>query len=58
MRPHFDYCNKIYYEPSKHKIHGRSLTSLMEEIEKLQYKATFIVTGPGQVQIVTNYMKN
>ena len=45
VRPHLDYCDVIYHEPSKVGVLGQSLTVTMEEIEKLQYDAALIVTG-------------
>ena len=45
IRPHLDYCDIIYHEPPKENVLGESLTKLMEEVEKIQYKAALIVTG-------------
>ena len=46
VRPHLDYCDIIYHEPPKvGKAQEISLTTLMEEIERIQYKAALAVTG-------------
>ena len=46
VRPHLDYCDIIYHEPPKAgKTREISLSSLMEEIERIQYKAAPSVTG-------------
>ena len=45
VRPHLDYCDIIYHEPSKENINGQSLSKPMEEIEKVQYKAALLVSG-------------
>ena len=50
LRPHLDYCDVIYQLPSK--IHlpplGRTLNSLMEKVEKIQYQAALAITGAWQ----------
>ena len=45
VRPHLDYCDIIYHEPSKVNAFGQSLTSIMEEVERIQYRAGLVVTG-------------
>ena len=50
VRPHLDYCDIIYHLPSR--IHllplGRTLNSLMEKIEIIQYQAALAITGAWQ----------
>ena len=48
VRPHMDFCDVIYHEPSKDSVFGQMLTKLMEDVEKLQYKAALIATGTWQ----------
>ena len=43
-----DFCDVIYHEPSKDSVFGQMLTKLMEDVEKLQYKAALIATGTWQ----------
>ena len=47
VRSHLDYCDIIYHEPSKENQPplGVTLTSPMEEIERIQYQAALAVTG-------------
>ena len=45
VRPHLDYCDIIYHQPSKEDANGQSLSKAMEDIEKVQYKAALIVSG-------------
>ena len=50
VRPHIDYCDVNYHLPSK--IHmpplGRTLNSLMEKVERIQYQAALAITGTWQ----------
>ena len=50
IRPHLDNCDVIYHLPSK--IHlpplGRTLNSLMEKVERIQYQAALAITGAWQ----------
>ena len=48
VRPHLDYCDAIFHEPHKVTQFGLTLTSAMEEIEKIQYKAALAVSGTWQ----------
>ena len=45
VRPHLDYCDVIYHEPPKlnQLSHELTLTSQMEEVERIQYKAALAV---------------
>ena len=45
MRPHLDY---IFHVPHKVGQLGLSLSNIMEEIEKVQYKAALAITGAWQ----------
>ena len=47
IRPHLDYCDIIYHEPSVRNDFDNTirLTSLMDMIENIQYKAALIITG-------------
>ena len=45
IRPHLDYCDTIYHEPSKINALGQSLSTIMEDIERVQYQAALVVTG-------------
>ena len=47
VRPHLDYCDIIYHEPPKinQPPLGRTLTSPMEKIERIQYQAAIAITG-------------
>ena len=45
IRPHLDYCDIIYHEPSRENALGQLLTNTMVEVERLQYKAALMVTG-------------
>ena len=47
VRPHLDFCDIIYHEPPKDG-NGQVLTKLMEDVERLQYKAALFVTGTWQ----------
>ena len=48
VRSHFDYCDIIYHSPAIYSQLGLTLTSLMEKIEKIQYKAALAITGTWQ----------
>ena len=50
VRPHFDYCDIIYHVPSilLQPPLGVSLNSLMEDVERIQYKAALAITGSWQ----------
>ena len=50
VRPHLDYCDIIYHEPSKinQPPLGLTLTAPMEKIERIQYLAALAVTGTWQ----------
>ena len=39
VRPHLDYCDVIYHIPPKQDKFGVVLNSLMETVEKVQYRA-------------------
>ena len=47
VRPHLDYCDVIYHIPSiTHQPPlGRTLSSLMEKVERVQYQAALAITG-------------
>ena len=44
-RTHMDYCDIIYHQASKITNAGQVLTSLMEEVERVQYRGALAVTG-------------
>ena len=50
VRPHLDYCDIIYHEPPQvnQPPLGKSLTTLMEMAERVQYQAALAVTGAWQ----------
>ena len=48
VRPHLDYCDIIFHAPHKVSQLGLSLSTTMEEIEKVQYKAALAITGAWQ----------
>ena len=50
VRPHLDYCDIIYHEPSKinQPPLGLNVTALMEKVERIQYQAALAVTGTWQ----------
>ena len=43
-RTHMDYCDIIYHQASKITTAGQVLTSLMEEVERVQYRGALVVT--------------
>ena len=47
VRPHPDYCDIIYHEPPQlnQPPFGKTLTSLMARVERVQYQAALAVTG-------------
>ena len=47
VRSHLDYCDIIYHQPAKvnQPPLGVTLTSQMEEIERIQYQAALAITG-------------
>ena len=47
---HLDYCDVIYDIPSEthHPPRGRTLGSLMEKVERIQYQAALAITGAWQ----------
>ena len=45
VRSHLDYCDIIYHFPFKHDKLGGTLNSLMENVERIPYKAALTVTG-------------
>ena len=47
IRPHLDYCDIIYHEPHKsdETTCALTLTSQMEDVERIQYKAALAVSG-------------
>ena len=47
VRPHLDYCDIIYHEPPQlnQPPLGKTLTSPMARVERVQYQAAFTVTG-------------
>ena len=47
-RPHLDYCDIIYHIPTKQEKRGGVLSSLMKEVEKVQYQAALAVSGAWQ----------
>ena len=50
VRSHLDYCGVIYHIPSiTHQPPlGRTLSSLMEKVERVQYQAALAITGAWQ----------
>ena len=50
VRSHLDYCDVVYHIPSI--IHqpplGKTLKSLMEKVERIQYQAALAITGAWQ----------
>ena len=44
-RTHLDYCDIIYHQASKISKYGQTLTSTMEEVERVQYRGALAVTG-------------
>ena len=50
VRSHLGYCDVIYDVPSKthHPPLGRTLGSLMEKVERIQYQAALAITGTWQ----------
>ena len=50
VRSHLDYCDIIYHLPSitRHPPLGRTLCSLMEKVERVQYQAALAITGTWQ----------
>ena len=45
VRTHMDYCDIIYHQVAKLTAAGQVLTSLMEEVERVQYRGALAVTG-------------
>lgn len=45
IRPHLDYCDVVYHEPSKINALGQSLSIIMEEIERIQYQSALSIAG-------------
>ena len=47
VRSHLDYCDIIYYLPSitRQPSLGRTLCSLMEKVERIQYQVALAITG-------------
>ena len=43
-----DYCDIIYHQAAKITAAGQVLSSLMEEVERVQYRAALAVTGAWQ----------
>ena len=43
-----DYCDIIYHQAAKITNAGQELTSLMEEVERVQYRGALAVTGAWQ----------
>ena len=49
VRSHLDYCDFIYHIPSIiHQPAGKTLNSLMEKVERIQYQAALAITGGWQ----------
>ena len=50
VRSHLDYCDIIYHLPSiTHQLPlGRTICSLMEKVERIQYQAALAITGAWQ----------
>ena len=50
IRPHFDYGDVIYHIPNKTSIFDSSITlrKLMDDIERVQYRAGLAITGAWQ----------
>ena len=44
-RSHLDYCDVIYHQAAKITRDGQVLTSLMNEVERVQYRGALAVTG-------------
>ena len=45
IRPHLDYCDIIFHEPAKADAMGQTLSTLMQEVERIQYQAGLVVSG-------------
>ena len=45
IRAHLDYCDIIFHEPAKSDVMGQSLSTLMQEVERIQYQAGLVVSG-------------
>ena len=50
IRPHFDYGDVIYHIPNKTNLFDSSITlrKLMDDIERVQYRAALAITGAWQ----------
>ena len=58
-RSHLDYCDVIYHQAAKITKDGQALTSLMNDVERVQYRGALVVTGThGKARIVPNSMMN
>ena len=44
-RTHLDYCDIIYHQPAKITNQGQVLSTLMSDIERVQYRGALAVTG-------------
>ena len=44
-RSHLDYCDVIYHQAAKITKDGQALTSLMNDVERVQYRGALAVTG-------------
>ena len=45
VRTHMDYCDIIYHQAAKITRDGQVLSTLMEEVERVQYRGALAVTG-------------
>ena len=45
VRSQLDYCDVIYHQAAKITREGQVLTTLMNEIERVQYRGALAVTG-------------
>ena len=45
VRSQLDYCDVIYHQAAKTTREGQVLTTLMNEIERVQYRGALAVTG-------------
>ena len=45
VRSQLDYCDVIYHQAAKITREGQVLTTLMDEVERVQYRGALAVTG-------------
>ena len=58
VRSHLDYCDIIYHISSVQTQFGVTLTDLMENAERIQYKQLLLLLLHGKVLVVPNSMRN